>query len=424
MLFHIPVALASFLALNSHPVVQVSQEVNQAPVAIERTIAQRSQMPSLAKPSSLLDGKSILQKLNSQGPQDLSSLQKRSQVERVGVLLASHGDIDSLSELENYAKTAVMKNPAVPLPSFARGIASKLGWLAIRKEIINQYHAIGEHTNYRANSELQAEALEKALETSGIEADVFYGYNFEQPFVADALEAMQKDNVKHIVVFNQGAQYSYATTAEDFMDVHDYLDDNKEFAPEVLGVKQFSDDPRFRSLLSKRLVESIEKAFPGVPYEDICIVMGSHGLPEPLLEKNDPAVAQMINAVNDIKSRLPEGLLVKHGFLNDNFFPGVAWTHPTAEELVDSIVQSGRKHILLDGRLSFTVHHRATFYDLNVETRQKILAMMPDAQVALADNFNSDPELARLFADLTIEALEGKQHTVTVAPQAEQVELD
>ena len=132
----------------------------------------------------------------------------------------------------------------------------------------------------------------------------------------------------------------------------------------------------------------------------------------------------MINAVNDIKTRLPEGLLVKHGFLNDNFFPGVEWIHPTAEELVDSIVQSGRKHILLYGRLSFTVHHRATFYDLNVETRQKILELLPDAQVVLADNFNSDPELARLFADLTIEALEGKQHTVAIAPETEQVPLN
>lgn len=327
---------------------------------------------------------------------------------RVGVLIASHGDIDDLDEAEDYAKTAVLKNRAVPLPDFTRGIASKLGWLLVRNDIVNQYEAIGIKTNYRQNSEAQAKAIEKALRGMGIDARAYYGFNFTKPFIAQAMAQMRKDGIEHIVVFNQGAQYSSATGAENFRDVQEFLAETGDYSPSVVGVKQFSDDPRFRALLARRLQEDVDRIFPGVPYEDICILMGSHGLPNILQEKGDPATRQMLAATADIASRLPEALEVKQGFLNDDFFPGVSWTHPTAEELADEIAASGRKHILLDGRLSFTVHHRATFYDLDTEARDAIQAQVPDAKIVLADNFDGDPALADLMAQLAIESLMGQ----------------
>ena len=73
------------------------------------------------------------------------------------------------------------------------------------------------------------------------------------------------------------------------------------------------------------------------------------------------------------------------------------------------------KNVLLDGRLSFTVHHRATLFDANIVVREKMeepqgppWARFPGAEVKLAPNFDDDPGLASLFASLTKDALEGK----------------
>jgi len=324
---------------------------------------------------------------------------------KVGVLLASHGDIDNLTELECYTKTAVMKNRAAPIPDFSRKTVAQVGWLAVQKGIIEQYKAIGINTHYRDHSAVQAKALEQALRAKGIDAEVYYGFNFTKPFIANALEKMRQDGVENIVIFNQGAQYSTATGAENFRDVQDYFSSHENFPKKIIGIKEFSNDTRFRQLLADRVLMDIDRIFKDVPYDDISILLGSHGLPKTLQKKGDPATNQMKTAATAIKARLPAALEVKQGFLDDDFIPGVAWTHPTAEELADEIAQSGRKHILLDGRLSFTVHHRATLYDLNVQTKKAILERVPDATVVLADNFDGDPDLADLLADITIDSL-------------------
>jgi ferrochelatase len=331
---------------------------------------------------------------------------------RVGVLLASHGDIDNLDELEQYAKTAVLKNRAIPLPDFLRVPAAQLGWLFVRDGIVDQYESIGLETHYRERSAEQARAVAQALQARGVDAKAYFGFNFAPPFVADAMEQMRRDGVEHVVVFNQGAQYSFATTAENVRDVQEFLnagsDKNEPFRPSAVGVRQFSEDPRFRDLLVRRIKEDIDNTFPGVPYSDICVLMGSHGLPKPLQEKGDPATQQMAAATEDIRQRLPEDLKIFQGFLNDDFFPGVPWTQPTVESLAEEIAATGRKHILLDGRLSFTVHHRATYYDLNTEARDAIQALAPDANIVLANNFDGDATLADLIAEITLEALAGK----------------
>ena len=76
--------------------------------------------------------------------------------------------------------------------------------------------------------------------------------------------------------------------------------------------------------------------------------------------------------------------------------------------------------VLMDGRLSFTTHHRATLFDLDVDARE-IIEETPDLQpngevhplyrpltAVLAPNWDDDPGFAALMAELTIEALRGE----------------
>ena len=76
--------------------------------------------------------------------------------------------------------------------------------------------------------------------------------------------------------------------------------------------------------------------------------------------------------------------------------------------------------VLMDGRLSFTTHHRATLFDLDVAARE-IIEETPDLQgngelhplytplrAVLAPQWDAEPGFADLMADLTIEALEGQ----------------
>lgn len=342
---------------------------------------------------------------------------------KVGVLLTSHGDIDNVdTELRGYVREAVLKNPGLPLPKWVRPAIDKVGW-PLQKDLLREQYAATGPTRYHENTLKQAAALDEALKEVGIDGKAYVGYNFLPPFIDDAVEQMKKDGVTHIVVFNQGAQNSVATMGESIDEVHQALEKFPDWKVKATAVTEFNDDNRFVSLLGDRLIEDAQKAFPGHKPEETLLFITSHGLPQHLIDKGDGAVADMMATFDKVKERLAGlGYQVEHGFLNDDFFPGAKWTGPKAEERADLILQEvaekkriSPKHVLLDGRLSFTIHHRATLYDADVVVREKMespagppWARFPGAEVKLAPNFDGDPGLASLFANLTKETLAGK----------------
>ena len=87
--------------------------------------------------------------------------------------------------------------------------------------------------------------------------------------------------------------------------------------------------------------------------------------------------------------------------------------------MAQKVRDAGCNHVLMDGRLSFTTHHRATLYDMNVEARE--ILEDPNGtvngkkdpnwikpRVELAPQFDGSPGFGELITNLTIEAFEGQ----------------
>jgi len=361
--------------------------------------------PAPALPSSLGGGVSVVE-----GPARVSATGD-ARPRKVGVLLTSHGDINDVkTELRGYVREAVLRNPGLPLPKWVRPAVDVAGWPLQKDNLLKQYAATGP-THYKENTELQAAAITEALKKKGVDAKTYYGFNFMAPFIDDAIEKMKADGITDIVLFNQGAQDSVATLGESLHEAEAALNARPDYRPEVKAVRTYNDDPRFEKLLGDRILEDAKKAFPGSKPQDTLILMTSHGLP------------LRMDLYGRVKVRLEkEGYQVEHGFLNDDFFPGAEWTSPkasvVAEKLVEDVIYKRReapKNVLLDGRLSFTVHHRATLFDANTEVREILTepsgpawARFKGTQVALAPNFDGDPRFGALIADLALEALAGK----------------
>lgn len=336
----------------------------------------------------------------------------------VGALLTSHGDIDRpAEELEAYTKTAVLKNGAMPVPQWSRPALARFGYPVMRGELESQYAATGP-THYREQSERQSAAVTAAMKKIGLPGKAYVGYNFTPPFIADSLDRMRRDGVKKVLLFNQGAQFSLATLGESIKEAKEYLDAHPEWKAEVYVVRQFSDDPRFRQMLARDIERDAKIAFPGQSASNVCVLIASHGLPLPLIEKGDPATRQMLAAVDELRDRLAPHP-THHGFMNDDFVPGVGWTEPDVVQTAENMRAEPCENVLLDARLSFTAHHRAPLYDANVEAREVLEREGPAPgrkpgpnerakKVVLAPNFDDDPEFAALIADKAAEALQGK----------------
>ena len=337
---------------------------------------------------------------------------------KIGILLASHGDIDDTdSELEDYIKVSFQKNVGIPLPNWSRGILTDPAYRLSVKTVRDQYDIIGP-TRYRENSQKQVDAVNQALKKVKLNARAYMGFNFTKPFIDETMATMRQDGIDTIIVFNKGAQFSYASSGENMEDALTYLNNHPDYDARVIGYRQYSDDERFIDVMTKAIKKDAKTLFPGVAAKDICILLGSHGLPTWLIDKGDPAIEQMRAAVKTLREKLSD-YRVYHGYLNDDFFPGASWVGPKAVQVAPDLVKDRCENVLLDGRLSFTTHHRATLYDMNYEIRN-ILEKQPLARggaidrswrkpkVVLAPNFDSDPNFASLIVQLTQEAIAGK----------------
>ncbi len=349
----------------------------------------------------------------------------------VGVMLASHCDIDDPdAELESYVKQAFLKNSGIPIPDWVRPAIVGLAYNLAVGEVRRQYDLIGA-TEYRSNSAKQVDALNAVFRQRGLKAKAYLGCDFTSPSIGDALDQMRADGVRKIVMFNKGAQYSAATGGEHMQDALHYFDEHQDFRPEsFVMVKEFSSDSRFRRLLGDVLLRDIEKYFGDKPKSDVCVLLGSHGLPLAMVKNGDPATEQMLEVVDEIKERLSD-YPVYHGYLNDDFFPGAEWTTPKVIDVAFEMRKASCPYVLMDGRLSFTTHHRATLYDMDIEARD--ILEDPDlqptgephplytpAEVVFLDNFDGDEGLAELYADITEESLAGEYPgLVDVVPGAE-----
>ena len=187
-------------------------------------------------------------------------------------MLTSHGDIDEYEEIEGYLRTAFLKNVGVPLPRLVREIIEDPAYWIARDGIEEQYEIIGA-TEYRANADIQAEAIRLALDAKGVKANVYVGYNFMPPFVEDAVEAARADGVEELVVFNKGAQYSLATLGESIEEIEGYLEKTDPWDARIVAVKQFSNDDKFRSSLPMYLAGPW--AIPDQDPADICLFIAS-----------------------------------------------------------------------------------------------------------------------------------------------------
>ena len=354
------------------------------------------------------------------GPIELGA-SKASPPRKVGILLTSHGDIDDpKTELRDYVREAVLKNPGIPLPDWIRPALDTLGWPLERAELFKQYNIIGP-TNYHRNSTKQTEAVRKAMHRQGLKGKAYVGYNFTHPNIEETIRRMHKDGVTDVVVFNQGAQCSVATMGESVQEVEEAIEKFPDWNVRVRAVNSFNDEPEYIDLLTDRMLGDVRTSFGNQKPEDVLILVSSHGLPDHLVKKGDRAAAEMLKTFDKVKARLStKGYQVEHGFLNDEFFPGAEWTGPDLETRVRQIlnqIENGERHppkyVLIDGRLSFTVHHRATLYDANVVARNllenppiSLAGLFDGANVRLAPNFDGDPRLAHLISKLAKKALQ------------------
>lgn len=336
----------------------------------------------------------------------------------LGVFFGSYGDVDGKDEIWELVSSTLQDPDMIPMPRIATYLLAHFGYFLKRQELEEEYAAIGGRTNYRANSQMQADRVAHKLRDYGYQAKGYKGFSFTFPRISEGLAEAQRDGVNRLIVFYQGAQHSRVTSHIIFREVKKYLNNHPEWRVQVTAVTSFYDDPRFIRLLADSIDERIERSFPGAAPADVCLFLPMHGNIMTWIDQGDPSYRQMMYDVDALKA-IFSSHPIYYGFQNHDEYPGLRWTQPRHTDAIKEVAKDPCTKVIINGRISYTVDSLETLYDHGVteknillETAQK-LGRAKD--VVVEKMFNGDERFAGFLADLARDALAGRGHLLEIS---------
>lgn len=181
----------------------------------------------------------------------------------------------------------------------------------------------------------QAEKLQTSFgEHVVIESAMRYG----QPDITGALERLQKQNCRRLLVIPLYPQYSASTTGSTF----DALADNfkkQRWIPELRFVSSYHDHPGYISALAKQVQSFWSKH--GKPEK---LVMSYHGVPVRYFHNGDPYHCQCLKTSRLLADALG---LSQQDYLTtfQSRFGREPWLKPYTDETLKQLAQDGIEHV-------------------------------------------------------------------------------
>lgn len=283
--------------------------------------------------------------------------------EVVGILGESGGDVQSCSEVESYTKNLfVMAILPQSIPEFIRRKIADGMWKGGGNQTMEEYRAVPNkdcNTRLRDLSVLQTQAAAARVRelTGRAYVQAFSGWKYAYgpgtiagtPTVLDALEQMQAAGVNKVIVFDQDDMaFDSSWEGITYQQIQQYLAKHKDWTPTVVGINGFTEQPGYLDLLEKKLRKQVGLAFPGVPDEQICVLMPSQGVPEASEALPGSSIPRMRRAIAKLQARMP-ALNLTVAFTNHKP-PGTkdVWSQPDEKDKVPEMASAAYscQHVL------------------------------------------------------------------------------
>ncbi|KRT79320.1 hypothetical protein AMK59_8659, partial [Oryctes borbonicus] len=200
---------------------------------------------------------------------------------KTAIVMINMGGPDTIDKVADYLLRIMTDREMIQLPF----MQNKLGpWIAQRRtpEVQKKYQEIGGGSPILKWTKLQGELLCKELDKISSETAPHKSYpcfRYVEPFTEDALEQLEKDGVKHVILFSQYPQYSCATTGSSLNAIYRFY--KKRDLPKDMKISLI-DRWSTNTYLAQTFADLIKKElqhFPSNIRNDVVILFSAHSLP-------------------------------------------------------------------------------------------------------------------------------------------------
>jgi ferrochelatase len=320
--------------------------------------------------------------------------------ETIGIVLLNLGGPDSLDAVEPFLYNLFSDPDIIDFPGsflFRKRLA-KLISTRRAPRVIEQYKKIGGKSPLKDHTLQQAALLEEKLNEK-IPAKVFAAMRYWHPSTDEALDAIEREGIKNVILLPLYPQYSNATTASS-VEEWERRANARGAKFDTQLIESYYDFPPYIDAFIERINEGL-KRFPAERRRDIHLVFSAHGTPMKLVKQGDPYSGHIKKTVAAVMGR--GGYPQAHDLCYQSKVGPMKWLTPSTPDTVKDLAAKGVKDMLIIP-IAFTSDHLETLFELGIEYRH-VAKEAGVEQYEVTMGLNDSPFFIDALAELVFEKI-------------------
>ncbi len=314
----------------------------------------------------------------------------------IGVVLLQLGGPDSLGSVEPFLYNLFCDPDIIDLPMaflFRKPLAR---FIAGRRapRVARYYERIGGRSPILKLTRRQALALEKSLRSS-LNAKVYIAMRYWHPLTEAAVDALQRDGIRNIVLLPLYPQYSRTTTGSSINEWNRVLRKRHMNGSAVHIVEEYCEHPLYIGALVRNITRALKRV-PDSERNRVHLVFSAHGTPVKLVQAGDP-YRQHIERTYAAVIREGKFGLPHHLAYQSKVGPE-RWLEPSLEETIRRLAGEHVSHVLVVP-IAFVSDHSETLWEINIQMKEEA-KRLGITHYDMSPALNTNPLFISALADL------------------------
>ncbi|MEG4999013.1 ferrochelatase [Microcoleus sp. B4-D4] len=345
----------------------------------------------------------------SQSTQPVAPLDDNSEMllqeNRVAVLLAGYGEVESYRDLSRYnqAATKYIAAQFVSIPDWLYPLA---GWFLTLQDL---YNFGVKHDRFMSPEnkifEKQRLGIEEELQDKwGNRVQVFKGFYFCQPFVQEVVADIIEQGFENLLIYPLLVVDSAFTSKIAVEQVNEVIaaksaqnESQHSTFKKIRYIPAFATEPTYINLMVSQIKESLNQPLASGFFESqIGIILTVHGGPE----KAQGLLTGVIDGqvlYDRVQAHLQHQYpLISIGWINHDT-PLMNWSEPNLKQAAKSLIEAGAKTILFKP-LGWATENFETILDVD-DVIQSLQRKYPTVTYTRLDCVNDDPDFMKIAAE-------------------------
>ena len=267
------------------------------------------------------------------------------------------------------------------------------------REVAHHYELFGGVSPLNGQNRALIAALRAELEASGPNLPIYWGNRNWAPFLADTLQQMKQDGIKHALAFFTSAYSSYSGCRQYREDIQKAQAAVGAGAPEIDKLRAFYNHPGF----IEPTVENVQRALEQIPQERRAtarVAFTAHSIPQSMA-----AGCTYESQLKEVCQLVAEKLSLQNWNLvyqSRSGPPAQPWLEPDILKHLSDLKAEGVTDVVV-APVGFISDHMEVLYDLDTEAGQHCETI--GLNMIRAATVGTHPAFIRMIRELILERM-------------------